>query len=137
MVPTEISPACAACRSNTPLQALVGLNEPVSVECAQALARRTLAEARPSDAARLEYAFRLCVARPPSAEELAELARFYVAQKERVAAGWLNAWQIIGLAAADAATPGNIPAGATPTELAAWTAVSRVLLNLDETITKE
>ncbi|HEY4312921.1 MAG TPA: PSD1 and planctomycete cytochrome C domain-containing protein [Pirellulales bacterium] len=124
-------------RSNTPLQALVGLNEPVAVECAQALARRTLKEAKPSDAARLEYAFRLCVARPPSAEELAELARFYVAQKERVAAGWLNARQIIGLPESEIVTPESVPGGATPTELAAWTAVSRVLLNLDETITKE
>lgn len=124
-------------RSNTPLQALVGLNEPVAVECAQALARRTLGEAKSSDGARLEYAFRLCVARSPSAEELAELARFYVAQKERIAAGWIDARQISGLAGEEALTPDKIPGGATPTELAAWTAVSRVLLNLDETITKE
>ncbi len=124
-------------RSNTPLQALVGLNEPVAVECAKGLARRIVAEAKPSDAARLEHGFRLCVARAPTADEAAELARFFAEQKQRLAAGWLNAWQILGYADADAARAADVPKGITPTELAAWTAVSRVLLNLDETITKE
>src|SRR4029079_10178166 len=64
-------------RSNTPLQALVGLNEPVAVECAQPLARRTLQEPEQQAAARLTYAFRLGVARPPTAEETTELLRFY------------------------------------------------------------
>ncbi len=59
------------------------------------------------------------------------------AHKERVAAGWLNARQIIGLSESEVVTPDSVPGGATPTELAAWTAVSRVLLNLDETISKE
>ncbi len=123
-------------RSNTPLQALVTLNEPVSVECAQALARRTLTEAEHSDDARLTYAFRLCVARQPTAEEKATLARFYAGQKQRIADGWLNPWQLVG-APNDEGQPPTVPAGATPAELAAWTAVSRVLLNLDETITKQ
>ena len=124
-------------RSNTPLQALVALNEPVSFECAQALARRTLTEAPHADDARLAYAFRLCVARAPTLDETAELARFLAVQKERLAAGWLNAWQMLGFDGADAAANVNVPAGATPTDLATWTAVARVLLNLDETITKE
>ncbi|MBI2823395.1 MAG: PSD1 domain-containing protein [Planctomycetia bacterium] len=124
-------------RSNTPLQALVTLNEPISVECARALARRTLAESEKTDDARLRYAFRLCVARPPSSEETAALSKFYEQQKERVAAGWVNAWQLVADKEADAVTPPAVPEGATPTELAAWTAVARVLLNLDETITKE
>jgi hypothetical protein len=79
----------------------------------------------------------LCVARAPTADEAAELARFYIAQKNRLSAGWLNAAQVLGLPSDAAATPESLPAGATPTELAAWTAVARVLLNLDETITKE
>ena len=124
-------------RSNTPLQALVGFNEPIAVDCARALARRTLAEADRSGRARLEYAFRLCVARRPTEQEATELAQFYTQQKARLAAGWLNAWQILGLAADQSATASNVPAGSTPTELAAWTAVSRVLLNFDEAITKE
>jgi Protein of unknown function (DUF1553) len=124
-------------RSNTPLHALVSLNEPVSIACAQALARRTLCEAGGADDARLVYAFRLCTARAPTLEESAELSRFYTAQKERLAAGWLNAWQLLGFTGPEGTSTAAIPAGATPTELAAWTAVARVLLNLDETITKE
>ncbi|HEY1602551.1 MAG TPA: PSD1 and planctomycete cytochrome C domain-containing protein [Pirellulales bacterium] len=124
-------------RSNTPLQALATLNEPVAVECAQALARRTLTEAGQADDARLTYAFRLCVARAPTLDEAAELSRFYVQQKERLSAGWLNPWQLLGPATAETTAPTNLPEGSTPTELAAWTAVARVLLNLDETITKE
>src|SRR5262249_39641814 len=60
-------------RSNTPLQALTALNEPVFMECARALGAKALAEGGASDADRLTYAFRRCVARRPSAEESAEL----------------------------------------------------------------
>ena len=56
-------------RSNTPLQALTTLNEPLVVEAARALARRVLAEGGTSDAERLTYAFRLCVSRPPTEAE--------------------------------------------------------------------
>ncbi|MFO0895871.1 MAG: PSD1 and planctomycete cytochrome C domain-containing protein [Pirellulales bacterium] len=121
-------------RSNTPLQALVGLNEPVFVECAQALAAKTLSEGGDCDERRLDYAFRRCLSRQPTADERAELLAFYGKQKERAAEGWLNPWQIAG---GEGAAKPTVPKGATPVELAAWTAVSRVLLNLDETITKE
>src|SRR5207247_4362993 len=60
-------------RSNTPLQALTALNEPVFMECAQALGLKTLTEGGGSDADRVAYAFRRCVARAPSAAESAEL----------------------------------------------------------------
>ena len=121
-------------RSNTPLQALMTLNEPVSVECAQALARKTLEQTRlTDDAARLSYAFRRCVARVPTASETEKLLQFYQQQKKRVAEGWLDPWQLVG---AEAEAP-KIPNSSTPTELAAWTCVARVLLNLDETITKD
>src|SRR5207302_2151099 len=53
-------------RSNTPLQALTALNEPIFMECAQALGRKALAEGGATDADRLTYAFRRCVARRPS-----------------------------------------------------------------------
>jgi len=124
-------------KSNTPLQALTTLNEPVAVECAQALGRRILVEAPRDDEARLKYSFRLCVGRRPTEEEAKVLTEFYHQQKQRIADGWLDPRQLT----ADAANPKTeapaIPEGATPTELAAWTAVARVLLNLDETITKE
>jgi Protein of unknown function (DUF1553)/Protein of unknown function (DUF1549) len=107
-------------RSNTPLQALTALNEPVFMECAQALGARALAEGGTNDADRLTYAFRRCVARKPSAEESAELLSLLKKQKERFA------------------KPGTkLPAGVTSADAAAWTVVSRVLLNLDETVTKE
>jgi hypothetical protein len=116
-------------RSNTPLQALSTLNEPLFVESAQALARRALAEGGAADRDRLAYAFRLCTARTPSAEESQVLLELLAKEDRRIADGWVPARELAGAAAP--------PNGATPRQLAAWTAVARVLLNLDETITKE
>jgi hypothetical protein len=128
----------AACvrraRSNTPLQALVTLNEPVSLECARALALRILQEGGRTAADRLVYAFRVCVARRPTGEELAELRALLTKEHEHFTRPGAKPWE---LAAADPVRPPKLPAGATPAQMAAWTVVSRVLLNLDETITKE
>jgi len=101
-------------RSNTPLQALTTLNEPLFVEAAKALAQKTLHEGGSSDAQRLEYAFRRVLTRKPSAEEASTLMALFRKQYDRYAG-----------------------AGAHLGEVQAWTAVARVLLNLDETITKE
>jgi hypothetical protein len=120
-------------RSNTPLAALTGLNEPIFVEAARGLALRTLREGGGDDAARLERAFLLCTSRRPTADEARELLTFLAAQRRRLAAGWLDAR---GIAAGDADKLPDLPAGATPQDAAAWTLVSRVLLNLDETVTK-
>ncbi len=121
-------------RSNTPLQALTTLNETLFLESAQALARRILAEAGTSDQERLTYAFRRTLSRKPNDVESAELLALLRKQKERLAGGWLNVWDLAGL---DEAEKQKLPKETTPVEVAAWTAVSRVLLNLDETITKE
>ena len=121
-------------RSNTPLQALTSLNEPIFLECARALARRTLKDGGPGDSERVVYAFRCCVARPPSANESAALLTLLSKQTQRFSDSKHNPWE---LAAADPEHPPELPAATTPAQLAAWTAVSRVLLNLDETITKE
>jgi len=121
-------------RSNTPLQALASLNESVFVECAQALARKTFEEGGKSDAERIVYAFRRAVSRPPTAEEKAELLTLLDKQEKRISEGWVNATEI---ATGKTDTAKNLPSGATPTQLAAYTVVSRVLLNLDEAITKE
>jgi hypothetical protein len=121
-------------RSNTPLQALVSLNEPLFMEAAKGLALRTLAAGGRADHDRLVYAFRRCVGRSPTKAETAELLALLEKQERHFAEGWVSA---IALGTKDAANPPPVPAGATPTQLAAWTAVSRVLLNLDETITKE
>ena len=123
-------------RSNTPLQALVTLNDPLSMECAQGLARQILKDGGKTDEARLDDAYRRCVSRLPSDEERAELLKFYEREKKRIAEGWLNSWQLTMPEGAAAKRP-EVAEGANPTELAAWTCVARVLLNLDETITKE
>ncbi|MGH7136721.1 MAG: DUF1553 domain-containing protein, partial [Pirellulales bacterium] len=121
-------------RSNTPLQALVTLNEPLFVECAQALAVRVLAEGGADDEARVDYLFRRCLARRVSDAERRELLELLDRQTKHIADGWVDAKTI---AQRDANNPTTLPAGATPTQLAAWTLLSRVVLNLDETITKE
>ncbi len=120
-------------RSNTPLQALVTLNEPLSIECAQALAWRTLKEGGTDDAARLRYAFRRCLARPPAEAEQQELLSLLARAVKHVSEGWTDAKTL----AEGGASSRPLPPGVNPTQLAAWTIVSRVLLNLDEVITKE
>ena len=120
-------------RSNTPLAALTGLNEPIFVEAAQGLALRTLKEGGADDAARVERAFFLCTARQPTADEKQELLAFLAAQRKRIADGWLDPREIA------TGKPDALPAlppGTTPQDAAAWTLMSRVLLNLDETVTK-
>jgi hypothetical protein len=126
--------ACARrVRSNTPLAALTGLNEPVMVEAAQAMALRVLREGGTTDEARAAYAFRLCTSRVPRPAEVGEVVSLLRSQRQRVADGWISSREI---ATGDATKLPEVPKGTTPTEAAAWTIVSRVLLNLDETVTK-
>lgn len=121
-------------RSNTPLQALTTLNEPMFMECAQALALRTLTDGGATDDSKLTYAFRRALGRTPAADEKAELLGLLKRQQQRIADGWINSAE---LATGKNEKPEKLPAGTTPTQLAAYTVVSRALLNLDETITKE
>ena len=150
--------ANAACtrriRSNTPLQALTLANDRAFVEMAAGVARRVLAEGSRSEAERTSYAFRLCLAREPNSVEAERLARFVAAQraafsKDPAAAAALLSGDPSPTAAAGAATGAQPATGAkaatepTPTadpqtiDTAAWTAAARVLLNLDEFITRE
>jgi hypothetical protein len=121
-------------RSNTPLQALTTLNEPIFMECARALALRTLRQECGTDRDRLDYAFRRCLARKPAEAEAATLLDLLHRQVGRFEKPGADPWS---LAADDPKKPPLLPPGARPAQLAAWTAVTRVLLNLDETITKE
>jgi hypothetical protein len=117
-------------RTNTPLQALATLNDKVFVECSAALARRMIMEVPTNERERAFYGFRLCVARMPTSQELEQLLKLY---RER-----LNSYRK-DPAAARALVNGAIPAPAgefADAELAAWTVIANVLLNLDETITK-
>ena len=113
-------------RTNPPLQALTTLNDPVFFEAARALAARTLKEAAAAPEERAVLAFRLCTARRPTAPEVAPLLSFEERQLERFKADPEAARAVAG-----AQTPGEAA------ELAAWTMVANVLLNLDETLTKE
>jgi hypothetical protein len=121
-------------RSNTPMQALVTLNETTFVEAAKALALKTAKEGGTDDTARATYAFRRCLSRKPTQEEVAELVRLKSESVKSLNGNAAKAWK---LATVDAAKPPALPAGMTSADLAGWVAVSRVLLNLDETITKE
>jgi hypothetical protein len=126
-------------RSNTPLQALAALNEPLFLECARALAMKTLTDGGQSDGERVAYAFRRATARLPDETESAALLSLLAKQTERFNQPDAKPWDLLASdpAASDPAHPLALPAGVTPAQAAAWTAVCRVMLNLDETITKE
>jgi hypothetical protein len=117
-------------RSNTPLQALTTLNEPLFFECAQALAWRVFLEGGDQDADRMRFAFRCCVARQPTEDELNLLLDVLQKQVTRFEGDIADVKEIIGLNA-------NEDLSVPPSQLAAWTVVSRIILNLDETITRE
>jgi len=125
------APDRAACvisrsRTNTPLQALTLLNDPAYVEMARALVRRLLLDRPQPDAAeRLRYAFRLCVAREPNSHELRHLVTTFHNQRERFAADRQAADKVAGAQAAG-----------DPAEWAALFQIASILLNLDETITR-
>ena len=121
-------------RSNTPLQALVTLNEPLFMKCAQALAWRVLQEGGATDDERLAYAFRRSLTRQPTDGESHILTDLLSRQLHQFVAEDADPWQ---LTASDPKNPPELPDGTTVDQWAAWTAVSRVLLNLDETITKQ
>ena len=120
-------------RSNTPLQALTTLNEATSMEAAQALARRILESGAKTDAERITEGFRRVLSRRPTDDESRELLAMLERQKQRIADGWID--QRL-LATGKNEVP-SLPPNTTPALFAAFTAVARVLLNLDETFTKE
>jgi hypothetical protein len=120
-------------RSNTPLQALTTLNEPTFNQAARWLAWRTLGAAG-ADAERVSWAFRQCLSRRPSSQEAAVLLKLLADARKEFAERPKDAPQF---AFADPKNPPPLPAGATATDVAAWSAVTRAILNLDETITKE
>ena len=121
-------------RSNTPLQALTGLNETIFVECARALGKRAVLEGGKTDADRLIFAFRLCVSRKPTADELAILSGLLEKYKLRFADTPATAVEV---ATGEAKPKSDPPPGLTYGDWAAHTLVARVVLNLDETVTKE
>lgn len=120
-------------RSNTPLQALTTLNEPTFNTAAKWLAFRTLHEGGNTDASRIRHAFRLCTARVPDAQETQSLMRLL---QQAQAEFDRNPTQAAQAAFPDPKNPAPLPIGTTLPQLAAWSAVARTLLNLDETLTR-
>jgi hypothetical protein len=118
-------------RTDTPLQALAALNDPAFMETAAALARRIVKEGGPTPQSRVNFAFRDVLCRSPDSSESARLVKLYE--------NMLKTYQADPQAATKVATS-DLPAPPkelSVPELAAWTMVSNVLLNLDETLTKE
>ena len=115
-------------RSNTPLQALTLANDETFLEAARALATRVLKEGPESDSGRADHAFRLCLARGPSEAEQRRLLQFITDTRGSFTADQGATAALLG---------GAKLAGWSDLEFATWTAASRVLLNLDEMITRE
>lgn len=126
-------------RSNTPLQALVLLNDPAFVECAGGFARRIVARVA-NDRERAKWAFRAATSREPSERELAIVLELLEGERTRFEREPEAALALCAasraLAASDAAAPATTDASSAPVDLAAWIVVASALLNLDETITK-
>ena len=117
--------------TNTPLQAFVTLNDPVYFEAAQALARRILRDtAGQSPEARIRYALLLALQRPPTTTQIESLNRLL----ETESANYRNDLEAARKLSASAELP--LPKEIDPAELAAWTAIANVLLNLDGVLTK-
>lgn len=124
---------CTADRtiSNTPQQALTLLNDPSFVEAARRFAGRVVKESRETGfAGRLEFAFREALARDPKPDEHESLKRFYEEQFARFSANEEDAKKLLSVGISPSTRGDNLP------ELAAWTSVCRVLLNLHETLTR-
>ena len=129
--PTSENSCPRRVRSNTPLQALTTLNEKTFVEAAQAMGLRVWHEGGKDDPSRATYAFRLCTGRAPTERELKSILRFWDEQyryfEDRSAAA-------LAVSVPDIR---NVPPEVNLHKVAAWAMVSRAILNLDETITKE
>lgn len=116
-------------RTNTPLQALVTMNDPVYIEAAQALARRMSEKAKsPEEVAK--YGFQLCLSRMPSDAELKFLLDLY---QEAHATYSEDSTAAMSMATKPL---GPVPTGANVVDLAAWTVVGNMMLNLDEMFMK-
>ena len=116
--------------TNTPLQALVTLNDPVFVEASQSFARRILREGPADLEGRIRMAMRACLARHPSALEVARIEQLF----HQLFAKYQNLPREAKLIGSDPIGP--IPPNLDQVELAAWTVIANVLLNLDEVLAR-
>ncbi|MBN9688946.1 MAG: DUF1553 domain-containing protein [Verrucomicrobia bacterium] len=117
-------------RTNTPLQALAGLNEPTLLEAARVFAQRVLTEGGTDPAQQLDYAFRTSLGRRPTAAEQKRLLEFLNQQLASYTLDAAAAKQLVDVGSAAR------PAQLDVRSLAAWMMVANVLFNLDESLTK-
>jgi hypothetical protein len=117
-------------QTNTPLQAIVLMNDPTHIEAARQFAARVMTEASGNPTDRIAHAFRMATARPPEPREAALLVELFWRQRERFVADE----EAVGalLAVGESKSSGLL----NKAELAAYTLVTSVILNLDETITR-
>ncbi len=117
-------------RTNTPLQALAGMNEPTLLEAARVFAQRILTEGGTSTESQIDYAFRTCLNRKPTVVERQRLLEFFAQQRQNFTTDPSSAHRLLSV--------GSAPRSASfdPQTLAAWMMVANVLFNLDETLTK-
>lgn len=116
-------------RSNTPLQALTMMNDPVFVEAAQALALRVIREAPPDTTRRLKHLFHLVLNRQPLSPEIQRLSAFHIEHQARIRSGGEEALKALGIIQT-ATPPSQAMAAAT------LVGIARVLMNLDEFINR-
>ncbi|MGE3309486.1 MAG: PSD1 and planctomycete cytochrome C domain-containing protein [Limisphaerales bacterium] len=117
-------------RTNTPLQALAGLNDPTFLEAARVFAQRVIVEGGATDGERLRFAFRTCLGRLPTVGEEDRLRAFLDQQIQGYRNDLPSAETLVGIGSAKG------PGEADPRSVAAWMMVANVLFNLDETLTK-
>jgi hypothetical protein len=127
--PTREECAADRNRSNIPQQALVLLNDPTYVEAARAFAARVLKDGGSNTPARIQWAYRQALQRPPRPEEIERIEQLVEKHVKQYEADPQSAQTLLKIG------PQSAPA-LKPAELAAWTSVARVLLNLHETITR-
>jgi hypothetical protein len=130
-LPTALTSCARRSRSNTPLQALTTLNEPLFFDCARSLALQILTHGGTSDAEQIQYAFRRTLGRAPTETESVELTSLFHRELDRFSQDQTSAKKMVDGA------PNALRPSIAPARYAAYTVVSRVLLNLDETMTKE
>jgi uncharacterized protein DUF1553/uncharacterized protein DUF1549/cytochrome c len=128
--PSREECSCERPQSNTPLAALVLLNDPTFVEAARVFAARILHDGGSTSDERLRWAWQMALSRPPTDRELAAMQRLLEAERVSFAAESARVTELLktGLA--------PTPADLDQTELAAWTSVARALFNLNEFVTR-
>jgi hypothetical protein len=129
--PTREECTARRARSNTPIAALVLLNDPTFIECSRVFAQRILGWSAKSDGERITLAFREVTSRPPDETERGVLLKLLEKNRTRYNGDTQAAEELVKIGIAPAPKDLNV------VELAAWAEVCRAMLNLNETITRE